>query len=133
MRVCATWSKPITVLCNQESVSDAEVFCHAIKTLKRGQLVGVPTPGEVIYTGVAKVMDVGTLSLPFCGTFVLPTGEDMELNGAVPDHIVWNRPGEMPSGKDAQLDKAVGVLLEDVAAWESRPKPQLRKAFERAR
>ena len=27
-------------------------------------------------------------------------GEDMELNGAVPDYVVWNEPGAMPSGRE---------------------------------
>jgi len=130
-RVYATWSKPIVVLCNQNSFSNAEIFSHAIKTLKRGKVVGVPTAGGVISTGGTQVMDVGYLRLPFRGWYVLGTGEDMELNGAVPHHVVWNKPGEVPKGKDAQLDKAVKVLLKDVEKWESRPKPQLRKATER--
>jgi tricorn protease len=130
-RVYATWSKPIVVLCNQNSFSNAEIFSHAIKTLKRGKVVGVPTAGGVISTGGTQVMDVGFLRLPFRGWYVLGTGEDMELNGAVPHHIVWNKPGEMPRGKDAQLNKAVRVLLKDVKTWESRPRPQLRKATER--
>ena len=130
-RVYATWNKPIIVLCNQNSFSNAEIFSHAIKKLKRGKLVGVPTAGGVISTGGTQVMDVGYLRLPFRGWFVLPTGEDMELNGAVPDYILWNDPGEMPSGKDVQLDKAVQVLLEDVKAWKARPKPNLNKASER--
>ena len=132
-RVYATWSKPIVVLCNQNSFSNAEIFSHAIKTLKRGKVVGVPTAGGVISTGGTQVMDVGYLRLPFRGWYVLGTGEDMELNGAVPHYVVWNKPGEMPGGKDAQLNKAVKVLLKDVKKWESRPRPQLRKATERAR
>ncbi|MCP4609579.1 MAG: hypothetical protein GY845_12785 [Planctomycetes bacterium] len=130
-RVYATWNKPIIVLCNQNSFSNAEIFSHAIKKLKRGKLVGIPTAGGVISTGGTQVMDVGFLRLPFRGWFVLPTGEDMELNGAVPDYIVWDSPGEMPSGKDVQLDKAIHVLLEDVTAWKARPIPLLKKASER--
>ena len=44
-RSFASWTKPIVVLCNQNSFSNAEIFSHAIKTLKRGRLVGVPTAG----------------------------------------------------------------------------------------
>lgn len=128
-RVYATWSKPITVLCNQNSFSNAEIFSHAVKALNRGRLVGVPTAGGVISTGGTQIMDVGFLRLPFRGWFVLGTGEDMELNGAMPDYIVWNE----PAGKDAQLDKAIEVLLEDVKAWKSRPTPALRKSSERIR
>jgi tricorn protease len=130
-KVYATWNKPIVVLCNQNSFSNAEIFSHAIKTLKRGQLVGVPTAGGVISTGATTIMDVGTLRLPFRGWFLLNDGEDMELNGAVPDHVVWPKPGRMPQGKDAQLAKAVEVLQADVKAWKQRPRPNLRKATER--
>jgi tricorn protease len=129
-KVYACWNKPIVVLCNQNSFSNAEIFSHAIKTLKRGQLVGVPTAGGVLSTGAAPIMDVGTIRLPFRGWFLPGDGRDMELNGAVPHHIVWPNPGDMPAGKDLQLEKAVNVLSNDVVAWKSRPQPKLKKASE---
>src|SRR5262249_19080776 len=124
----ATWNKPIAGLWNQNSFSNAEIFSHAIKTLKRGQLVGVPTAGGVISTGATTIMDVGTLRLPARGWFVIDTGEDMELNGAVPDHVVWPEPLQLTQGKDVQIDKAVLVLLADVKAAKAKPQPLLRKA-----
>jgi tricorn protease len=127
-KVYATWNKPIVVMCNQNSFSNAEIFSHAIKTLNRGHLVGVPTAGGVISTGAASIMDMGTIRLPTRGWFVVGTGEDMELNGAVPHHIVWPEPGQT---KDIQLTKAVEVLLEDVQAWKTRPQTPLKKASER--
>jgi tricorn protease len=129
--VYATWHKPIIVLCNQNSFSNAEIFSHAIKSLKRGQLVGVPTAGGVISTGAAQIMDVGTLRLPFRGWFLRDSGEDMELNGAVPHHIVWPAPGDLSAGRDIQLAKAVEVLLGDVKEWKQRPLPNLKKATQR--
>ncbi len=129
-KVYACWNKPIVVLCNQNSFSNAEIFAHAIKTLKRGQVVGVPTAGGVISTGAAQIMDVGTLRLPFRGWYLPGDGRDMELNGAVPHHIVWPNPGDMPAGKDLQLEKAVDVLANDVSAWKARPQPKLKKASE---
>jgi tricorn protease len=130
-KVYATWNKPIVVLCNQNSFSNAEIFSHAIKTLKRGQLVGVPTAGGVISTGGTSIMDLGFLRLPFRGWFLLGDGEDMELNGAVPHHVLWPEPGQLPQGKDVQLEKAVEVLVADVQAWKQRPQPTLRKATQR--
>jgi tricorn protease len=120
------------VLCNQNSFSNAEIFSHAIKSLGRGQLVGVTTAGGVISTGMARVMDVGSLRQPFRGWFVAGTGEDMELNGAKPHHELWPLPGELPAGKDRQLEKSVQVLRQDVAKWKKRPQPKLKKATERA-
>src|ERR1700722_4813947 len=112
-KIYASWNKPIIVLCNQNSFSNAEIFSHAVKTLKRGKLVGVPTAGGVISTGAERIMDIGTLRLPFRGWYLLNDGEDMELNGAVPDYVVWPEPGQMPQGKDVQLSKSVEVLLDD--------------------
>ncbi len=130
-RVYATWSKPIVVLCNQNSYSNAEIFSHAIKNLGRGRLVGVPTAGGVISTGSATVMDVGRIRVPFRGWYVKSTGEDMELNGARPNFVVWPKPTEIPNGKDRQLMKAVSVLQEDIAAWKKQEQPELIKATER--
>jgi tricorn protease len=129
--VFAPWQKPIIVLCNQNSFSNAEIFSHAIKTLKRGKLVGVPTAGGVISTGGTTVMDLGFMRLPGRGWYVLDTGEDMELNGAVPDAILWPEPGQMPAGKDIQLEKAVSLLTEDVQALKKKPETKLRKSSER--
>ncbi len=129
--VYATWSKPIVVMCNQNSYSNAEIFSHAIKTLKRGKLIGVPTAGGVISTGATEIMDVGKLRLPFRGWYRISDGQDYELNGAVPDFVVWPKPGDSAQGIDAQLDKAITALQQDVAAWKKRPAPKLLKATER--
>lgn len=129
-RVYATWDRPIIVLCDQNSFSNAEIFAHAIKSLDRGQLVGVATAGGVISTGGRSIMDLGSLRMPFRGWYLLD-GEDMELNGAAPDHVVWAQPGELIQGTDTQLDTAIRELLADVATWQARPKPTLRKSSQR--
>jgi tricorn protease len=126
-RVYATWLRPIVVLCNQNSFSNAEIFSHAIQYLERGPLVGVPTAGGVISTGSRRIMDLGTIRVPFRGWFTLPDGEDMELNGAVPEHILWPQPGEMPAGKDVQLEKAVEVLQAEVEKAKPMPEPEYRQ------
>jgi len=125
------WDKPVTVLCNQNSTSNVEIFSHAVKTLKRGKLVGVPTQGAVISTPQVRILDWGTLYIPDRGWFVGDTGQDMELNGCVPDHVVEVQPGDIPAGRDPQLEKAIEVLLADVAAAEARPRLKLIRASER--
>jgi tricorn protease len=130
-KIYATWRKPIVVLCNQNSFSNAEIFSHAVKTLKRGKLVGVTTAGGVISTGSTRIMDLGTLRMPFRGWYVLGTGEDMERNGAVPHFVLWPKPGELPGGKDRQLQRAIKALSADVKKWKRLPRPQLRNASDR--
>ena len=114
--VYATWQKPLVVLCNQNSFSNAEIFAHAIKNLKRGKIVGVPTAGGVISTGSASILKQGSLRMPFRGWFLSTDGKDMELNGASPEpeNIIWPKPGELETGIDKQLEKAVQVLTEEV-------------------
>jgi tricorn protease len=118
------------VLCNEKSFSNAEIFSHAIKNLKRGKLVGVTTAGGVISTGSQSIMDFGTIRMPGRGWF-LPDGQDMELNGAVPDYLIWPLPGELPSGNDKQLDKAVQVLLSDVDKVANESKKKFIRASQR--
>ena len=108
------WDKPIVVLCNQNTASNGEIFCHAIKATKRGKLIGVRTAGSVIsvYTD-EKFLDIGKMSIPFRGWYKLDDGRDMEGNGAVPDIEIWPQPAEIPNKIDQQLSKAVEVLLKD--------------------
>jgi tricorn protease len=122
--------KPLVVICCQDCYSNAEIFAHAIKTLRRGKLVGVKTSGEVIATPSRRLMDLGSLRIPGIG-FYVANGQDMELRGAEPDCEVWPLLGEMPRGKDRQLEKAVELLLLDVSAAKAQPGPRLIKASER--
>lgn len=102
--------KPMSVLCNQQSFSNAEIFSHAFKTLGRGTLVGEQTFGGVISTGAFSLIDGTRVRLPFRGWF-LPDGTDMESNGAIPDLEVLHTPADEASGEDLQLKAAVEELL----------------------
>ena len=129
----ALWEKPITVLCDQRTASNGEIFSHAIKTLKRGKVVGVPTQGGVISTPKVSILDVGTLWVPERGWFVGETGQDMEMNGCVPHVVVWPEPGEIPRGVDRQLVAGVDALMKDVAAAKKAGPRKLTLESERRR
>ncbi len=104
------WHQPIAVLCNERSFSNAEIFAHAIKTLKRGPLVGIPTAGGVISTGQRRLMDGSTVATPGRGWFTIDKGVNLEGNGAVPDHLVDYTPEDEAHDRDPQLEKAVEVV-----------------------
>ncbi|MDP7063093.1 MAG: S41 family peptidase [Planctomycetota bacterium] len=111
-RVFATWDKPVVVLCNENSYSNAEIFSWAIKTLGRGKLVGKQTYGAVISTGGASLSDGSFVRLPFRGWYVNDADmTNMELNGCPPDFPVENLPGDYVTGLDRQLEKAIEVGL----------------------
>src|SRR5258708_16312075 len=44
------WTRPLVLLINNRSYSDAEIFPSAFRTLGLGQLVGQPTGGALICT-----------------------------------------------------------------------------------
>lgn len=115
-RVSPSWDGPMVVLCNENTYSNAEIFCHAYKRLGRGKLVGVPTNGGVISAVAIRIPEVGELQIPFRGWFHADTGRDLELNGAVPDVIVPESPQEQVDGRDSQLEAALRVLREQISA-----------------
>ncbi len=120
--ITPSWTRPVAVLCNQNSFSNAEIFSHAIKNLQRGPLIGVTTAGGVISTGGATLLDGSSIRVPFRGWYTLPDGIDMELHGAVPDVMVRSGPADEEQGRDRQLQAACQRLLEDLP-------PRRREAF----
>jgi tricorn protease len=102
----------MNLLCNEKSYSNAEIMSHAFKTLDRGTLVGQQTHGSVISTGGFSLLDGTFVRLPFRGWFVADgAGRDMELNGAMPDLVVPQRPEAEVRGEDEQLRTAVEDLM----------------------
>lgn len=116
---------PVVVLANERSVSNAEEFAHAMKTLGRAKVVGVETAGDVIATVDSSVFDYGVMRLPRIGMFLMD-GRDMEGNGAKPDVEVDMTPSDVASGRDPQLAAALDVLAREVAG--RTPPPPLRFA-----
>ncbi len=104
------YTRPVAMLCNEKSFSNAEILSHAFKTLRRGPLVGMPTYGGVISTGSHRLVDGSTIRIPFRGWY-LPDGTDMENHGAVPDLLVPQTPEDESAGFDRQLRAAVDALL----------------------
>ena len=117
------FSKPIAVIIDENVQSNGEIFSHAIKTTRRGLLVGRQTAGAVIATNDAPLLDYGTFREPFWGWF-LPDGTDMESGGALPDIPVDLTPADEAAGRDPQLDAAVEVLRRELSRPATRFVPR---------
>lgn len=109
-RLIYAYSRPINVVINENSFSNAEIFAHSIRNSKRGQLIGTQTFGGVISTGAFSLIDGTTVRRPFRGWY-LPDGTDMESNGAKPDIDVRQTPADDVAGVDRQLEAAIKELL----------------------
>ena len=112
-RLLYGYSRPIVVLCNENSFSNAEIFSHAIQATGRGTLVGEETFGGVISTGGFKLIDGTRVRQPFRGWY-LPDGTDMESRGAIPEVRVQRTPTDEAADRDRQLEVAVQTLLEQL-------------------
>jgi tricorn protease len=124
------WHKPVVMLINNRSFSDAEIFPHAFRTLGLGKLVGQATGGWVIGTSPIRLIDGSTFRVPRIGVYTIQ-GVNMEKEGVVPDIVVEEHPDQLAKGIDAQLDRAVEVLRQEVAAW-MKKRSQAAKAAGRA-
>lgn len=125
-RISPSWEGPMVVLCNGNTFSNAEIFCHAFKRLGRGKLIGMPTNGGVISAVSVKIPEVGDLQIPFRGWFHVDTGQDLELNGAVPDVIVPLLPQDQVREQDPQLEAALRVLSEELEDRERKVKARFK-------
>ena len=120
------FSKPVAVVVDERVFSNGEMFAHAVKTLKRGLLVGRRTAGGVIATRDVNLLDYGTFRIPGRGWFLFD-GSDMENNGAKPDIEVDITPADEEAGRDPQLDAAVKAILDVL----SSPAPAFKPRYAR--
>ena len=110
------WTKPMVVMANNRSYSDAEIFPHAFRALGLGKVVGQATGGFVIGTGSTRLIDGSQFRLPRIGVYT-NKGVNMEKQGVQPDVAVGVTPHDWLAGVDGQLLKAVDVVAFDVKEW----------------
>lgn len=104
---------PIVVMQNERSFSDAEVFPDGVRRLGLAKTVGVNTNGSVIGTGAFRLMDGSTVRTPGTGLWDIG-GQNLENYGVPADVYVDNMPADFLAGRDAQLEKAVQVLQDEL-------------------
>lgn len=104
--------KPVILLINEGSLSDAEVFANGFRELGLGKIVGTPTMGWIIFTYRVTLVDGSTFGVPHLGCLTTD-GRDMENWGVPPDIRVEATPADHARGRDPQLERAVRELLAD--------------------
>lgn len=102
--------KPIVLLTNEQSLSDAEMTATGFKALHLGKIVGNETYHWIIFTSGAGLVDGSFVRLPSWGCYTLD-GKDIESVGVQPDIRVINTFEDKINGRDPQLDKAIEEIL----------------------
>ena len=103
--------KPIVLLINEQSLSDAEMTAAGFKELGLGTVVGTETYRWIIFTSGQGLVDGSFYRLPAWGCYTLD-GRNLEKDGVEPDILVEEGFVDRLTGNQKQLDKAIEVILE---------------------
>ena len=102
--------KPIVLLINEFSLSDAEMTAQGFKELKLGKIIGQETYRWIIFTSGKSLVDGSFYRLPSWGTYSLQ-GDNLEKTGVKPDIYIKNTFMDRLDNKDPQLERAVQEIL----------------------
>jgi len=105
--------KPIILLTNEQSLSDAEMTSQGFKALKLGKIIGNETYRWIIFTSGIGLVDGSSVRMPAWGCYTLD-GKDMEMSGVQPDILVINSFDDKLNGRDPQLDRAIEEILKQL-------------------
>ncbi len=105
--------KPIVLLINEQSLSDAEMTAAGFKQLKLGKIIGTESYRWIIFTSAKGLVDGSSYRLPSWGCYTMD-GQDLEKEGVKPDIFVKNTFVDRLTAKDPQLEKAVAEILKDL-------------------
>lgn len=103
-------AKPIVLLINEQSLSDAEVTAAGFKELGLGTIVGTETYRWIIFTSGKGLVDGSFYRLPSWGVYTLD-GKNLEKLGIDPDIPVDNTFKDRLTGKDPQLQRAIQEVM----------------------
>ncbi len=105
--------KPIILLINEQSLSDAEMTAQGFKALKLGKIIGNETYRWIIFTSAIGLVDGSNVRMPAWGCYSLD-GKDLEMSGVQPDTYIINSFEDKLNGNDPQLDKAIEEILKQI-------------------
>ena len=105
--------KPIVLLINEHSLSDAEMTAAGFKQLELGKIIGTETYRWIIFTSARGLVDGSYTRLPSWGCYTLD-GDDLEMTGVAPDIYVKNNFVNRLNGTDPQLERAVQEVLKQL-------------------
>jgi tricorn protease len=107
---------PKAMVINEYAFSGGDAMPWYFRAAKIGPLVGKRTGGGLIgNTGfVPPLLDGGGVTAPNLAFYNLKGQWDVENNGVAPDVEVELDPALWRQGRDAQLEKAVEILLEEL-------------------
>ncbi len=118
----ATHYGPKVCLVDKYSSSDGDLFPYGFQQLGLGPVIGVRTWGGIVgISGSKQYLDGQDVRTPFFTSYSTKGEWIVENHGVDPDIIVDINPFEDYLGNDAQLNKAIEVLLEKLKTYTPLP------------
>ncbi|MDD4671750.1 MAG: S41 family peptidase [Bacteroidales bacterium] len=105
--------KPIVLLINEHSLSDAEMTAAGFRQLGLGTIVGTETYRWIIFTSGKMLVDGSYVRVPAWGCYTLD-GKNLELEGVAPDIYINTTFKDRIENKDPQLDKAIEEIFKQL-------------------
>lgn len=102
-------TKPIVLLINEPSLSDAEMTAAGFKELGLGTVIGMETYRWIIFTSGRGLVDGSSYRLPTWGVYTFDGG-NLEKTGVKPDIIVPLTSHDRIHDRDPQLDRAIEFI-----------------------
>jgi tricorn protease len=127
---------PIVALADEFAGSDGDIVTGAIRTLGLGPVVGTRTWGGVIgIDGMPghSLVDGTRMTVPRYAYWFNEWGWNVENHGVDPDVEVFISPDDWASGRDPQLETAIGLALDALATHPPATPPDLSSCPSRAR
>ncbi|NRB62037.1 MAG: PD40 domain-containing protein [Saprospiraceae bacterium] len=106
-------AKPIVLLINEQSLSDAEMTSAGFKELGLGKIIGTETYRWIIFTSGKGLVDGSFYRLPSWGCYTLD-GDNIEKTGVSPDILVRESFNDRLQGNQPQLEKAIEEILKQL-------------------
>lgn len=106
-------AKPMVLLINEQSLSDAEMTTAGFKELGLGTVIGTETYRWIIFTSGNGLVDGSFYRLPSWGCYTLD-GKNLEKEGVQPDIKVDMNFADRINGRDPQLDRAIEEILKQL-------------------
>ncbi len=115
---------PKVMITNSHSLSGGDLMPYMFRYKNVGKLVGKTTFGILVgNAGNPGLVDGGRVTAPNIGIFSTDEKWIIEQEGVAPDVEVENYPKDILNGHDAQLEKAVELILKDLKPYKEVHQP----------
>ena len=115
---------PLVTVVDEHAGSDGDIATAAIKSLGLGPVVGTRTWGGVVgIDGRYTLVDGTMVTQPRYAFWLEGYDWGVENHGVDPDIEVVRSPADIAAGRDPQLERAIEIALDQLAATPARTAP----------